>query len=92
MRYLKIDTLTKDLTLKNLKSISTADFGYSVANKIYINESLTEKNKELFKFCLKCKRDHSYKLLWTNAGRIFLRKNMSSAVIPVNGADDIPKT
>ena len=55
---------------KNLKSISTADLGYSVANKIYINESLTEKNKELFNLCLKCKRDHGYKFLWTNAGRI----------------------
>ena len=77
---------------KNLKSISTADLGYSVANKIYINESLTEKSKDLFKLCLNCKKDHSYKFLWTNAGRIFLRKNMSSPVIPVNGADDIPKT
>ena len=77
---------------KNLKSISTADLGYSVANKIYINESLTEKNKELLKLCLKCKQDHSYKFLWTNAGRIFLKENMSSPVIPVNGTDDIPKT
>ena len=58
---------------KNLKSISTVDLGYSVANKIYVNENLTEKNKEIFKLCLKCKRDLSYKFLWTNAGRIFLR-------------------
>ena len=61
---------------RNLKSLSTVDLGYSVANKIYVNESLTEKNKELFKICLKCKRDLSYKFLWTNAGRIFVRKNL----------------
>ena len=75
---------------KNLKSVSTVDLGYSVANKIYVNESLTEKNKELFKLCLKCKRDLSYKFLWTNAGSIFLRKNVSSPVIPLNCTDDIP--
>lgn len=76
---------------KNLKSISTVDLGYSVANKIYVNESLTEKNKEIFKLCLKCKRDFSYKFLWTNAGRIFLRKNLSSPVIPISCAEDVPK-
>ena len=77
---------------KNLKSVSTIGLGYPVANKIYVNESLTEKNKELFKLCLKCKRDYSYKFLWTNAGRIFLRKNLSSPVIPVNCTDNIPKS
>ena len=76
---------------KNLKSVSTVDLGYSVANKIYVNESLTNRNKELFKLCLKCKRDFSYKFLWTNAGRIFLRKNLGSPVIPVNCTDDVPK-
>ena len=74
-----------------LKSVSTVDLGYSVANKIDVSESLTEKNRELFKLCLKCKRDFSYKFLWTNAGRIFLRKNLSSPFIPVNCTDDIPK-
>ena len=76
---------------RNLKSLSTVDLGYSVANKIYVNESLTEKNKELFKLCLKCKSNLSYKFLWNNAGRIFLRKNLSSPVIPVSCTDDIPK-
>ena len=76
---------------KNLKSISTVDLGYSVANKIYVSESLTEKNKEIFKLCLKCKRDLSYKFLWTNGGRIFLRENLSSPVIPVSCTEDVPK-
>ena len=36
---------------KRLKSASTADLGFSEAKKIYINESLTQKNEELFKDC-----------------------------------------
>ena len=34
---------------KRLKSVSTADLGFSEAKKIYIHKSLTQKNKELFK-------------------------------------------
>ncbi|CAH3024209.1 unnamed protein product, partial [Porites evermanni] len=63
------------LARKRLKSVSTADLRFSEANKIYINKSLTQKNKELFNDCLKFKKDHSYKFLWTNAGTIFLRRD-----------------
>ena len=41
---------------KRLKSVSMADLGFSEAKKIYINESLTQKNKELFNDCLKFKK------------------------------------
>ena len=75
---------------KRLKSITTADLGFSVDKKIFINESLTPKNKELFKDCLKFKNDKSYKFLWTSAGKIFLRRNADSPVIPINSFADIP--
>ena len=75
---------------KRLKSITTADFGFSVEKKIFINESLTPKNKELFKDCLRFKKDKSYKFLWTNAGKIFLRRNTDSPVILINSSVDIP--
>ena len=40
-----------------LKNKTTRDLGYQAANGIYINESLTEMNKALFKCCLKTKKD-----------------------------------
>ena len=75
---------------KRLKSITTADFGFSVEKKIFINESLTPKNKELFKDCLRFKKDNNFKFLWTNAGKIFLRRNADSPVILINSSADIP--
>lgn len=75
---------------KRLKSITMADFGFSVDKKIFINESLTPKNKELFKDCLRFKKDNSFKFLWTNAGKIFLRRNADSPVILINSSVDIP--
>ena len=75
---------------KRLKSITTADFGFSVEKKIFINESLTPKNKELFKDCLRFKKDNNFEFLWTNAGKIFLRRNADSPVILINSSADIP--
>lgn len=77
---------------KRLKSITTANFGFSVEKKIFINESLTPKNKELFKDCLRFKKDNSFKFLWTNAGKIFLRRNADSPVILINSSVDIPSS
>ena len=76
---------------KRLKTVSTADLGFSEAKKMYIiNESLTQKNKELFKDCLTFRKYHSYKFLWTNAGKIFVRRDVDSPVMPVYSSVDIP--
>ena len=75
---------------KRLKSVSMADLRFSKAKKIFINESLMQKNKELFKDCLKFKKDHSCKFLWTNAAKIFLRRDADSPVIPAYSSVDIP--
>ena len=40
---------------KQLKDLTTQDLGYSEKNKIYLAESLTERNRMLFKDCLKVK-------------------------------------
>ena len=53
--------------------------GFSEAKQIYINKSLTQKNKELFKdTAWNSRKYHSYEFLWTNAGKIFLKRNADS--------------
>ena len=44
---------------KRLNSVSVVDLGFSEAKKIYINESLTPKNKGLLKDCLKLIQERS---------------------------------
>ena len=60
---------------KLLRNKSTQDLDYLAANKIYISESLTQKNRELFQKCLQMKKAHKFKFIWTNAGKIYLRKD-----------------
>ena len=48
---------------KDLKDLTSRDLGYSEKNRILINESLTLSNKELFKDCLKVKKEKGFQFL-----------------------------
>lgn len=76
---------------KNLRNKTSSDLGYSEENKIYLAESLTEKNRELFKECLAEKKNLEFKFIWTNNGRIYLRENNDSPVFHIKNKDDIQK-
>ena len=56
---------------------------------IYINEHLTPKNKHLFMLAKEKKNSNQYKYLWTRGGRVFIRKDDSSAVIKVDSEEII---
>ena len=73
---------------KELRGLATKDLGFSDENIIFINESLTEVNKELFKATLK---DHSYDHIWTSNGRIYLRKDRDSSAILIKDQEELNK-
>ena len=78
-------------TRKHLKDLTTRDLGYSEKIKIYLAESLTERNRMLFKDCLKVKKDMEFKFIWTLNGKIFMRKDKDSAVHHINNKEDLHK-
>ena len=51
-----------------LKGKTTKDLGLCEANNIYISESLTASNRELFNEALKVKKDLNYKFIWSSNG------------------------
>jgi len=63
---------------KELHAFTTKDLGFEEENHICINESLTERNKELFNATFKVKKDCSYDFIWTSNGKIFLQDNKDS--------------
>ena len=48
---------------KQPKDLTTQDFRYFEKNKIYLEESLTERNRMLFRDCLKVKKDMEFKFI-----------------------------
>ena len=74
---------TKELFYRSRKKLAgktTKDInlGRISNNNIYISESLTAKNRSLFKECLKFRRDHRFMYIWTNQGRVYLRRDKDS--------------
>ena len=60
---------------KHLKGKTTRNLGYDKERFIYINESLTETNRKLFRGCMKAKKDMDYAFIWTSNGRMYVRKD-----------------
>ena len=76
---------------RKLKTFSSRDLGFNSDGKIYINENLISSTKELLKDVNKARRDAGYKFLWTQNGRIYVRKNEKSQPIIINSREDFTK-
>jgi len=76
-----------------LRSKTTRDLGITRHRdqKIFISESLTRRNKDLMKECVKKKKDLNYKFLWSKYGKILMRKDSSSPVFTITSYDDLAK-
>jgi seryl-tRNA synthetase len=73
----KIFNLKHNLRFKNAR-----DLGFQQDSKLYINESLAQKCRELLKTVKSFKRENHFKFVWSRMGKVFLRKdeNQSSRV------------
>ena len=76
---------------KHLKGKTTRNLGCDKECFIYINESLTETNRKLFRDCMKAKKDMNYAFIWTSNGRIYVRKDHRSPAVQITTHDDITK-
>ena len=75
---------------KHLYNKSVRDIGVSRSeNKIYFSESLSPLNKELFKSTLQFKRENKYQYIWTQMGKIFLRKAKEDPAVHIANAKDL---
>jgi len=76
-----------------LRSKSTEDLGFAryTSQKIFIAESLTSRNHQLFNECLKKRNECHYKFIWTNQGKILLRRDVNSPVITIKTEADVIK-
>ena len=65
--------------------------GYTEDNKIFISESLTESNRELFQQCLEAKKDLNYDFVWTRNRKIYMRYESYSAARLISTKDEVGK-
>ena len=76
-----------------LKKVTARDLGYrfNTNNYIFINESLTSENRNLFNEALRVKKQSGYKFFWTLNGQIYLRKSADTSSINIRCSDDLAR-
>lgn len=74
------------------KGLNTEVLGISgSSHKVYLNEHLTLKNKQLFRECRIRATAHNFKYVWVKHGVILARKSDTSPVIAMRSDLDISK-
>lgn len=61
------------------------------AQKVYLNEHLSQTNRALFFQVRKTKKLLNYKFAWTNNGSIYIRKNTETKIIRIRNEEDLKK-
>jgi cell division protein FtsB len=76
---------------KQFPELSSTDINCASlkSSKIYINEHLTQVNKNLF-WLARNTKNIGYKYAWVKNGRIRVRKDENSPIIFINSPEDIP--
>ena len=78
----------KASSIKSLKDLEVQSL--DLTKKVYITESLTPTRKKLFGSLNKLKKDLKWKFIWTNNGRIYLKKvENSSRTFKFESIDDL---
>ncbi|XP_077866085.1 uncharacterized protein LOC144353384 [Saccoglossus kowalevskii] len=74
---------------KYLKNKTTNDIVNTGSNPIYLNQNLTSLNKQLFYSANQRRKAAQYRYIWTNAGKIYVRKAKGEPVISITQLSDI---
>lgn len=83
----------RDLVLQKAKKtrISTQDLGHASNTPVFINEHLCPVLKQLLGAAIAKKKAANWRFVWTNDGRILMRKDEGSHVLHIRDASDIEK-
>ena len=84
---------TKQGIMANKKKLSgktATDFGYPQSS-FYINESLTQRNKNLLRLTRAKKKEKGYRYAWSNTGNVFARKDAESTILAIKSEADLGK-
>lgn len=74
------------------KRLTTSDIdALGSENPMYVNEHLTRQNKQLLGAAIARKRETRWKFVWTAGGKVYAKKDVTSAVIRIANQSDIQK-
>lgn len=89
-------SLLSKIAKTNAKKITIADLGYEMpapsansTGRVYINESLTSRNKNLLRLSKIKKRELDFKFVWSRNGAVFMRKDENAPIKKISYLEDL---
>ncbi|KAI5643162.1 hypothetical protein NE865_04884 [Phthorimaea operculella] len=76
---------------RQFKELRASDVGMSGSERIYINDHLTGRNKELLSKTKKLAKSKNFDFIWVSHGKILVRRNVNSHIIHVKSEKDLSK-
>lgn len=73
------------------KDLNLKDIGFKTAKRIYINESLTVSNREIFKTAMELKKSGNIFRCFTRQGLVYIQKTESGSTIKVISQQNLDK-
>eukprot|EP00794_Sanderia_malayensis_P008540 gene8540-biopygen6837 len=85
----KMMSKRKSLKGKTAGSMKLTTNDNKAGSKIFVNESLTAANKNLYRLARMKTQDSGWKFSWTRNGVVFARKDENAAITKINNLSDI---
>lgn len=60
-----------------MESKTAVDFGFPSENRLFLNERLTQKSRQLLKKVKVFKRSFNFKFVWTKQGKVLVKEEES---------------
>lgn len=89
-----VSRLDKDMFLSKRKvrrNLKASDLGFANEGSIYVNESLTAKNRELLRSTREAAKKKGYNQVWTANCTIYTRRDKGSPAIRILSTKDIDR-
>ncbi|KAH9378703.1 hypothetical protein HPB48_015786 [Haemaphysalis longicornis] len=82
---------TRFLAKARKQKLTTKQLGLSQANAVYVNEHLTQANKQLLGAAIARKKEVAWKFVWTNGGKVYARKDEQMDAVRIQDLSDLTK-
>lgn len=73
------------------KTLNLKDIGFKTARRIYVNESLTTRNRQIFQLALLAKKSNRIHRCFTRQGLVYIEESASSKSIRIVNKEDLDK-
>lgn len=91
VRFVRRDKRHAFLAKARKQRVTINQLGLSGSNAVYVNEHLTEANKQLLGSAIARKKEVAWKFVWTSGGRVFARKDEHADAVKIQEMADLSK-